>query len=938
MSDHVSAGISSATWLRRAVYVMAPIASAVGLLMACGTDKPQASPGPTITVPPGTSCETPNKGCACPEPAEVVPCGEVKRTTSDGHVDCMMGHRTCVGTRWGACIGEREVTRSLTGDTNVGTRALGDGGKCGSDAGGPENACDPYCNGFVDDPIGFTCPGDGGLGAVDGGFGICPVAADGGSDAGGDGGGVLGVGGNPPTVLTTATGDSTCAPSAQAHGTACNLVNQFQVCQQDFRCDPTTLSCTWNGPNNYYDGNASGVDLTIGAGCENGTDHLPVCNRGSVAIGSGATVTVHLLNPAQYTSWNTGTCPTAPGAPSCSSTLGAPLNPGECIDVTGCSLGGDAYAVVNAGPTPIPEAAGRCANNAGWAKTSGTPGCAACGMCNTTLTGKVYDPSGTTGNNLPLAGITVLVPAGTPPVFADGVACDTCASLEGPSIVKAVTDATGSFTINGATPGPATTIIAQSGRWRRKIQLAVTACTANTPPAGTFRLPQSSSDGAGGQADIPKMAIATGDRESIECLFSKMGVANSEITSPTAATPGRIHMYKDKGMAASSASPAPSTLWASQAAVDAYTAVIFPCSAGAEANQAMTAAQVQFYADYTARGGHALANHHAADAFFFKAQRSPVFAGTASFVTGGIKAVYKMLVRLGTFPQQQFYDWLNTFGGMATYGAPYTTATEGVRQALVANASQTTVWLGGQTNNMWSGGPPPTNQDFLGSYSFEMGNVAGAPTVNADCGAPGGHGRVFFNGMHVSPPRGDTAGTFPGSCSLASGLTEVEKALEFHLFQLTACQLGGAPPPPSAPPLPTVTFTRDYQAVCEPGFRVKWAPFYWQGIFLGGTSIDFSAATADTQGALPAAPPIPAPPTTAVVATTGGSVTTPTWDCQGCQTLPTPQPVSVDSRLMADTGTPSKEWLRIYMKFNPTGTVSPILSSWRQVYDCVPAE
>ncbi len=938
LSDNVSSRIRTASWLRRAIYVAVPITSAFGLLMACSTDKPQASPGAALTPPPGSSCATPNEGCDCPEPAVVVPCGEVTRTTSDGHVDCMMGHRTCIATRWGACVGEREITRSLNGgETSVGTKALGDGGLCGTDAGGPANACDPYCNGIVDDPVGLGCPSEAGVGEVDGGFGICPVAADGGSDAGGDAG-VIGVGGNPPNVLTTSTGDSTCSPATQAHGTACTLANQYQVCQQDFRCDPTTLSCTWNGPNNYYDANAGGVDLTIGAGCENGSDHLPVCNRGSVAVGAGATVTVNLLNPAAYSAWNTGSCPAIAATPDCTATLTGALNPGECIDVTGCTLSGTSYAVVNSTATPIVEAAGRCANNAAFAKTTGAPGCAACGLCNTTLTGKAFDPSGPGGNNLPLAGITVHVPAGTPPVFADGVACDTCDTLQGSSIVKAVTDATGSFTINGMTPGPAQTVIVQSGRWRRKIALAVTACGVNTPAAGTFRLPQSRTDGLGAQADIPKMAIATGDRESIECLFAKMGVASSEITSPTAATPGRIHMYKDKGMNASSASPAPATLWASQAAIDQYTAAIFPCSAGAEANQGMTAAQVQLYVDYVGRGGHLLYNHHAADSAFYKAQRSAVFAGTSTFIVGASATPFKMLVKTGTFPQQQFYDWLNTFGGMATYGAPFTSVPEGTKQAIVANATQTTTWLGGQTSSNWTGGNPPTNQDFVGSYSFEMGNNAGAPTVNADCGAPGGHGRVFFNGMHVSPTRGNTGGTFPGACSLGGGLTEMEKALEFHLFQLTACQLGGAPPPPSAPPLPTTIFTRDYQAKCQAGFRVKWAPFYWQGLFLGGSSINFSAATADTQGALPAAPPIPGAPMTAALATTAGSVLAPTWDCQGCQILPTPQPVSVDSQLQADTGTPSKEWLRIYMKFNPTGVVTPILTSWRQVYDCVPAE
>ncbi|HSO37734.1 MAG TPA: hypothetical protein VLT33_34645, partial [Labilithrix sp.] len=348
----------------------------------------------------------------------------------------------------------------------------------------------------------------------------------------------------------------------------------------------------------------------------------------------------------------------------------------------------------------------------------------------------------------------------------------------------------------------------------------------------------------------------------------------------------------------------------------------------------LTAARAAFLANYTGKGGHVLINHHAADAIFYAPLGPPSWLSTSTFQNPGSLTPYKMLVKVGSPPQQQFYDWLNTFGGMVTFGAPYISIPEGTKQALVPVPALTTVWLGGQTSNAWSGGPPPTNQDFTGSYSFEMGNVATVPTPAVNCGVPGGFGRVFFNGMHVSPTRGTTSGTFPGSCNLGPGLTEAERAFEFHIFQLTACQLGGSPPPPAAPPLPTTTYFRDYQAVCGPGERVKWAPFYWQGVIPAGTSINFRAATADMPGLLPAVTPFPTAPASANVATASATVTAPTWDCQGCPATP----VTVESQLQTDTGTLSKEYLRIYMKFNPSGTVGPILNAWRQVYDCIPAE
>jgi hypothetical protein len=144
-----------------------------------------------------------------------------------------------------------------------------------------------------------------------------------------------------------------------------------------------------------------------------------------------------------------------------------------------------------------------------------------------------------------------------------------------------------------------------------------------------------------------------------------------------------------------------------------------------------------------------------------------------------------------------------------------------------------------------------------------------------------------------------------------------------------------APPslPPGPPsPLSPFTFTRDYQAICPVGTRVKWQHFYWQAIVAAGTTLDFRAATADTQPLLPGLPPAAAP-ITVPIATASTSVTAPSW--------------GQDARTVADhllndptagAGSVSKEWLRVYMTFNPTGNIAPILQAWRQTYDCVPAE
>jgi hypothetical protein len=445
-----------------------------------------------------------------------------------------------------------------------------------------------------------------------------------------------------------------------------------------------------------------------------------------------------------------------------------------------------------------------------------------------------------------------------------------------------------------------------------------------------------------------------------------MGVSDTEITSPTAATPaaggGRIHLYKDKGLGVMSppqTDVAPNAaigpglpnggIFKSQAAIDAYTASIFPCSGGSETSQNWgTKTESGYLLEHVAKGGHALFNHHAADPLFITAvSAQPTLAATSTWKNpiGGTQKT-RFVANIGTPPQQTFFDWLKNWGGMTTYTPPYVYTTEGTVQSLVPLTGKTTEWLAGLSTDK-----PPTftwnatnsNRDFAGSYSFEIGkNAANVPTVGEACGATVGgvvpHGRVFFNGMHVSPVRATTStGIFPTKCDRVLSLNETERAMEFHLFQLTACQLGGAPPPIPPAPLASTTFTRDFQGVCPVGTRVKWAPFYWQSVVPATTSIDFRAATSEVQASLPAVPPSPpagAPTTAYVGKTTTTTAPAGAWDCQGCPAAP----VSVDSQLLADTTFPSASWLRIYMTFNPTATVSPALTAWRQVYDCVPAE
>jgi hypothetical protein len=917
----------------RQAWLGLPVALVIASLtfVACGTERPNAATEHAQPPVFADVCATPNEGCECLEPGKKVECGTVKATSADGYVACSMGERQCIGGHWGACIGETDVVKPRTfvaAGGPIGTQALGNGVPCGSVGGGPGNPCDPYCNAFVDDPVGLIL--DGGLVVSDGGLTVGPSA-----DASLPDGGTAG-------FQSTAGGVSTCAGGNNLVGPACTPPG-LTTCQQDFRCDPASNKCAWNGGAGYYDPTVAGIDLTVGAPCGpsgSGAATAPVCNRGSGTVPAGSTITFHVT---------TGSTPpdgcSNLGTPTLVNTLPAALGPGQCTNFTLGNSTGNKMITINAGsPGAVTEAAGRCANNSAYFKDDGAPGCGACGVCNTVVTGKVYDPSGPTpGNNVPLAGVTVFQPAGTLLPFVDGVACESCAGLDSAYITKAVTDAAGSFTLTGVTPGTNIPIVVQSGRWRRKIELpTVTACTTLTPAAGTFRMPKNRTDGLGGVADIPRTALVTSDNESLECLLLKIGISSTEFAPYTTAAPQRIRMFRNNGLTMTGI---PAAVPGVFNALNEHTQTIFDCDgAGVFSSSPLwtstTAAQKQALQTYTSNGGKVFMDHLPGQLFLTTGPapfNSVSTWNTTLYQQTGFDIPAKGKVLTGTGPQATFLSWLQNVGAMTDYGSPLIRSDVPRRHSLNPSAA-TTTWIRGETSNNWAGNP---GGNYALSFSFEMGKVGTTPTLNAECGVTDGHGRVMFNGMHVAQTRTPypASGTFPGACNLGFALTPEEKALEYQLFQLTACQLGGATPPPPPPPpvpLPVVNYQRDYQAVCGPGERVKWGPLYWQSVIPPGTSISFRAATADTVAALPSSPPAGAP-TTAAVGTANATVLAPAWDCTGCSASP-PAPVTVDSQLQADTMKPSAEFLRVFMRFTPTATVPPTLLSWRQVYDCVPAE
>lgn len=721
------------------------------------------------------------------------------------------------------------------------------------------------------------------------------------------------------TLQTTGGGVTGCAPGPEMSGTTCAPATQYQDCQQDHRCEAGT--CVWNGGIGYYDGAVAGPDLTIGAACQTGgSEYIPVCNRGSVAIAGGTPINIHFSGSSPLAD----SCAVPGGPPDCTdNTPAAGLTPGKCFNIT-CAIPGNKYAIVSG----VAEPPGLCANNQAFVKTS--PTCAACTLCDTRISGKVYDPSGAPpaagSNNIALAGITVFEPAGALTTFVDGVTCDSCAALDSPSTARAVTDAAGSFTLSGVTPGPNTRVVIQSGRWRREISVPVTACTDNTPAAGTFRMPKNRTDGAAGHADIPKIAMVAGSAscDPLSCLIRKIGVSDSEVQPRTGpADTARFQYWRhaagsfDHQGAAPLRSVGPLL---STSVLNEYTAVAYDCYCSG--SNPFSVAERQALRTYVDAGGRVFMDHWGGVHMFGSAE----FPNTGTYSNPDGSGVAEGYVPATQPYQQLFRDWLPN----ASVAPLSFVSLAEPRYNLTNPQAGTVEWVLGRTDNNWGAGSPPGNPvnapNRTLSLSFET-------PLSSTC-ATGGTGRVLFNDMHVSAGRATVAGqtTFPLRCDNSLALTDEERALEYQFFQLTACQIGGATPPAPPAALAATNVFRDFEGICPPGHVAEWGFFFWQSTTPPGTSIELRAATADDQASLPPSPPAPAPTTVGIGTASGPSIVDPNWASDAN---------TVASHLYNDPPGPpafSKRWLRVYMKFNPIGAVPPVLTSYRQDYSCKPAE
>lgn len=409
---------------------------------------------------------------------------------------------------------------------------------------------------------------------------------------------------------------------------------------------------------------------------------------------------------------------------------------------------------------------------------------AACsGTATTTVTGKAYDPAG----KVPLYNVSVYVPNRELAPLPEGTACLRCdTSVSGEPLAQTVTDAFGNFKLENVPVGADVPIVIQVGKWRRQSKIpSVAACTETklTDPNIT-RLPRNQ-----GEGHLPRIALTTGGLDALECLLRKIGIEDTEFT-PEAGS-GRVNLFAGgnvppsmTGVGTMSYAPtlnagamftrAPGW-WDSVNNLLPYDLLLHSCE-GTERPTNKSAAALQAFQDYANMGGRVFASHW--HNYWLENPANGPFRTVATFHhLNDPPSPFTSTIDT-TFPKgQALSDWLFNVGASTTAGS------------LVINGAKHTVdaVLPGAQRWIFSDAAPASVQ-YL-SFTTPL-----AAAEEDKCG------KVVFSDLHVSSGSG-TVGMddqskpnlpFPTGC-VTTELSAQEKALEFMLFDLSACTPPGIP-------------------------------------------------------------------------------------------------------------------------------------------------
>lgn len=416
----------------------------------------------------------------------------------------------------------------------------------------------------------------------------------------------------------------------------------------------------------------------------------------------------------------------------------------------------------------------------------------------TSISGTVLAPNGVD----PLPNVLVYIPNAAVDPFTAGVSCPVVGQTPpGSPLVGTTTAVDGSFTLTNVPVGSSLPLVIQSGRWRR--QLVVPGTVACTNTTFSTRMPKNQSEG-----DIPKIAIATGRADQVECVLRKVGLEDAEFTDPGGT--GRINLFSGSGSPGArigTATPSEGALMGNASVLNGYDVLMLPCEGGQFLKPTAELGNLIRFAD---SGGRVYASHFSYVWMF----QNPPFMGVANWKVNQAQLPDGIATVDATFPDgATLAQWLQLVGATTTLGQmPIST----LRHDMNGVIAPTQSWLA--LNNSAAGNPV---MQFV--FDTPVGTTAN------QCG------RVLFNEYHVEDPGTNSPANkaFPTECS-AGAMTPQEKLLEYSLFALT--NDGGAP---------TLTPVAQDFGSQPVGFNTAPQIFVWKNSSTFPASVTTLAATGD---------------------------------------------------------------------------------------------
>ena len=390
----------------------------------------------------------------------------------------------------------------------------------------------------------------------------------------------------------------------------------------------------------------------------------------------------------------------------------------------------------------------------------------------TSISGVVTAPNGID----PIPSALVYVPRAFEE-FPQEVGCEICGDILSNAFVLTKTEADGSFTLSpvptrqDAQPGDTVPVVVQKGRFRKVLALPIEApCEANAIADGVFRLPGKND----GMDTIPRIAVATGDYDSMECVLMRFGL---EV--------GSFDLFEGSafgGLGGTSTLPGFDGLLRDLPRMKGYNIIFINCTNDTFEDMLNDPAIRQNVRDYVGSGGRL----YVTDWSYDWIEQVEEFSGVIDYEPGASDMAPEPhnAATLGAGEEvaqanvldQNMQDWMRAVevrAGEETISDANTVTVQHflggwVLQLATAISEQTRVWITANIDGM-NDRPLTTTYDYnaCGRWLYSSYHTAG-------------------KGDEFDPFGGGLGLDFPGYCG-SGGLSPQERVLEYLILHVADC-------------------------------------------------------------------------------------------------------------------------------------------------------